>query len=71
MPKFININSSHIVAGRKVHFKKDDVINISFQKEVSGFGLHFSPIAENQAFNLRSINSSVGLDTYAPSQGSD
>ncbi len=68
MPKFININSSHIVAGRKVHFKKDDVINISFQKEVSGFGLHFSPIAENQAFNLRSINSSVGLDTYAPSQ---
>lgn len=68
MPRFININNSHLVAGRKIHFKKDDVVNISFQKEVSGFGLHFSPITESQAFNLRSVNSSIGLDTYAPSQ---
>lgn len=68
MSRFIKIDNRHIVPGRVVKFDAGDVISILFKKEVTGFGLHFAPIQDNQAFNIRSINSSVGLDTYAPSQ---
>jgi len=68
MPKFIKIDNNHIAPGRIVRFTEGDIISISFQNKLSGFGLHFAPFQNHQAFNIRSINSSVGLDTYAPSQ---
>jgi hypothetical protein len=68
MPKFINLDIDHLSPHRVIRYKAGDIITITYRHDVSGFGLRFAPLQDNEAWNLRSINSSVGLDTYAPSQ---
>jgi hypothetical protein len=68
MPKFINLDINHLTQHRVVHYEAGDVLSIAYHKSLKGFGLRFGPIQNFEAWNLRSFNSSVGLDTYAPSQ---
>ena len=68
MTKNINIDIENIVHGRVIHYDAGDTITIFYRKELSGFGLRFGPILEHQSWSLRSFNSSVGPNTYAPNQ---
>lgn len=68
MAKFIHINVDDFTPRKEVAYEAGDVISIYYKNSLSGFGLHFAPVLDHQAWNIRSVNSSVGLDTYAPSQ---
>lgn len=68
MPKFIHLTADHLRHGRVVHYKAGDVLTIAFKRTITGFGVRFAPLQSHQSWNLRSVNSSVGLNTYAPSQ---
>lgn len=68
MPKFINLDINHLTPHRTVRYEVGDVLSIFYRNSLKGFGLRFGPIQDFEAWNLRSINSSIGLDTYAPSQ---
>jgi len=68
MAKFIHISAEDFTPRKEVQYEAGDVISIYYKNSFSGFGLHFAPVLDYQAWNIRSINSSVGLDTYAPSQ---
>jgi hypothetical protein len=68
MSKFIHLTVDHLRHGRVVHYKAGDVLTIAFKQNIAGFGVRFAPLQSYQSWNLRTVNSSVGLTTYAPSQ---
>jgi len=67
MSDFINVDLDKI-SSKGIEYSDGDVLSIFYKHSLSGFGLRFGPILDHQAWNIRSINSAVGLDTYAPSQ---